>query len=46
MRYELADYEWVAIKSVLPDSRVASSGKRPSYPQWHLLGLAIRSTLA
>ena len=23
-----------------------SSGERPSYPQWHLLGFAIRSTLA
>ncbi len=26
MRYELADYEWVVIKPMLPNSRVASLG--------------------
>jgi hypothetical protein len=26
MRYELADYEWIAIKPMLPNSRVAFLG--------------------
>jgi len=47
MRYELADYEWVAIKPMLPiKPRGVPRVKRPSCPQWHLLGVAIRSTLA
>jgi hypothetical protein len=38
MRYELADYEWLAIKPMLPNKpRGVSSGKRPSCPQWHRL---------
>jgi hypothetical protein len=47
MRYELADYEWVAIKPMLPKQAAwRPSGERPTCPEWHFLGLAIRSTLA
>jgi hypothetical protein len=36
MRYELSDYEWTAIKPMLPNK------PRPSRPQWHLLGFALK----
>jgi transposase len=32
MRYELADYEWVAIRPMLPDKPWRSSGKRRRVP--------------
>jgi transposase len=47
MRYELADYEWIAIKPMLPNKpRGVPRVNDPSCPQWHLLGLALWSTLA
>jgi hypothetical protein len=47
MRYELTDPEWAAIKPMLPNKpRGVPSGERPARPQWHLLGLAIRSAMA
>jgi hypothetical protein len=47
MRCELADYERVAIKPILAEQAAwRSSGERPTCPQWHFLGLAIRRTPA
>ncbi len=46
MRYELTDYEWFAIKPMLPNKSRGVPRVRPSCPQWHLLGLAIRGTVA
>jgi hypothetical protein len=47
MRYELADYEWIAIKPTAAEQAPwRSSGERQTGPEWHLLGPPIRSTLA
>jgi hypothetical protein len=47
MRHELADYEWVAIKPMLPNKAAwRSSGEQPTCPQRHFLGHAIRRALA
>jgi transposase len=45
MRDELTDHEWAAIGPMLEAAR-SSTGERPSRSQWHLLGVAIWSTLA
>ena len=45
MRDELTDHEWAAIGPMLEAGR-PSTGERPSRSQWHLLGVAIWSTLA
>ena len=42
MRYELADYEWTAIKPMLPNKpRGIPSGERPTCPQWHSLMVVV-----
>ena len=47
MRYELTDYEWAAIKPMLPNKpRGVATSKRPACPQWHLLGVAVGGALA
>ena len=47
MRYELTDYEWAAIRPMFAEqgARRASFG-RSTCPKWHLLGAAIRRTMA
>jgi transposase len=45
MRDDLTDHEWAAIGPMLEAAR-SSTGGRPSRSQWHLLGVAIWSTLA
>ena len=45
MRDELTDHEWAAIGPMLEAGR-PSTGERPSRSQWHLLAVAIWSTLA
>ena len=45
MRDELTDHEWAAIGPMLEAGR-PPTGERPSRSQWHLLGVAIWSTLA
>ena len=42
---ELTDHEWAAIGPMLEAAR-PSTGERPSRSQWHLLGVAVWSTLA
>ena len=43
MRYELGDYEWTAIKPMLPDElRGMPRCEQPACPQRHLLGSAAR----
>src|ERR1700733_14750006 len=42
MRYELTDYEWVAIKPILPNKPRGVPRVRDPCAQWHLLGLAVR----
>jgi len=44
--YELSDYEWTAIKPMLPTSRAAFGCKWQSRAQWYLLGPEVRITLA
>ena len=44
MRYELTDYEWAAIRPMLPNK--ARARGRSARPQRHLLGAAIRRTMA
>ena len=46
MRYELTDYEWAAIRPMLPKRREACVVGRSTCPQRHLLGAAIRRTMA
>jgi transposase len=47
MRYELIDREWTAIKAMLPNKpRGVLRVDDPARSQWHLLGLAIRGTVA
>ena len=46
MRYELTDDEWITIKPMLPNKPGGVPGERPARPQWHLLGVAIRSAVA
>jgi transposase len=47
MRYELSDDEWAAIKPMLPNKAAGrTTGGRSACPQWHLLGLAVRSAVA
>jgi transposase len=48
MRYQLTDEEWTAIKPMLPNKPRGMSrvNERPSYPQWHLLSLAIWGAMA
>jgi transposase len=51
MRDELTDHEWAAIGPMLEAARSSTGeplrvGERPSRSQWHLLGVAIWSTLA
>jgi hypothetical protein len=47
MRYELTDYEWVRHQANAAEQAAPrTTGERPSRPQWHLLGVAIRRTLA
>jgi len=47
MRYELSDFEWTAIKPMLPNKMrgVRRVNDRPR-AQWHLLGAAVGSALA
>jgi hypothetical protein len=46
MCYELSDYEW-SVKPMLPNKpRGHSPRQRPAHSQRHLLGLAIRCTMA
>ncbi len=47
MRHELTDHEWATIKPMLPNKpRGVPRVKRPPNPKWHLLGLALRRTVA
>jgi transposase len=46
MRYELTDYEWTAIKPMLPNKPRGVPRVNDRRPQRHLLGPAIRGTLA
>jgi hypothetical protein len=47
MRYELSDYEWTAIKPMLPNKpRGIRRVDDPSRAQWHLLGPPFRCALA
>jgi transposase len=47
MRYALTDYEWTAIKPMLPNKpRGVPRGKRPTRSQWNFLGFAIPRRLA
>jgi transposase len=46
MRYELSDYEWTAIKPMLPNEAWGSARKRPSRAQWHFLGPPLRCSVA
>ena len=46
MRDELTDHEWAAIGRPMLEAARPSTGERPSRSQWHLLGVAIWSTLA
>jgi transposase len=47
MRYELSDYEWSVIRPMLPNKpRGIPPGGRPTHSQQHLLGVALRRTLA
>ena len=39
MRYELTDYEWAAVRSMLPNKpRGAPRVDDRCFPQWHLFG--------
>lgn len=40
MRYELADYEWVATKPMLPNKQRGVPRVNDPRPQWHFPGLA------
>jgi hypothetical protein len=47
MRYELTDFEWAAIRSFLPNKpRGIPRVDRPARPERHLLGIALRRSLA
>ena len=47
MRYELTDHEWAAIKPMLPNKpRGVPRVSDLPCPEWHLVGLAIRRTVA
>jgi transposase len=48
MRYELTDYEWAAIRPMLPNKArgVPRVDDRRVLAKWHLLGAAIRRTMA
>jgi transposase len=46
MRYELTDYEWTAIRPMLPNKPRGVPRVNDRRPQWHFLGVAIRSTMA
>jgi transposase len=47
MRYELTDHEWTAIKPALPNKpRGVPRINDRRDPQWHLLRVAIRSSMA
>jgi transposase len=47
MRYELSDYEWTAIKPMLPNKpRGVQRVNDRRVLRWHLLGLALRCSLA
>ena len=46
MRYELSDYEWSVIKPMLPNKPRGIPRVEDRRTQRHLLGLAIRCTMA
>ena len=47
MRYEPTDHEWTAIRPMLPNKpRGVPRVNGPSYPQRHLLGIAVWSASA
>ena len=47
MRYELSDYEWSVIRPMLPNKpRGIPRVDGPAHSQWHLLGPALRRTMA
>ena len=47
MRYQFTDYEWAAVKPILPNKpRCVPRVDRQTCPQWHLLGVALRRTVA
>ena len=46
MRYELSDYEWSVIKPMLPNKPRGIPRVDDKHSQRHLLGVALRRTMA
>ena len=46
MRYELSDYEWTAIKPMLPNKPRGVRRVNDRRAQWHLLGSTFRCAMA